>query len=52
MHIFEENALGSIEAGKHADFVVIEHDLLTMAPEEAKAIRPVMTVAGGKIVSG
>ena len=46
---FDEKTRGSIEAGKLADFVVLDDDILTCAPERLRAIRPELTVLGGRI---
>lgn len=49
----EEHILGSIEPGKLADLVVLDRDLFDPAavPDEAiRAVRPAMTMVGGKIV--
>ncbi len=49
----EEHVLGSIEPGKLADLVVLDRDLFDAAavPDEAiRAVRPTMTMVGGKIV--
>ena len=48
--VFQENNLGSIQAGKLADLVVLDRDYLTVPPDRIKDIRPVMTVVGGRIV--
>ena len=48
MH-FSEKESGSIEAGKQADLVVIDRDILTCPEDEIKAITPVLTVLDGKI---
>src|SRR5690606_1575532 len=45
---FEENTHGSIEVGKAADFVVLEHDLMTIAPEKMRETKIKMTVVGGE----
>jgi predicted amidohydrolase YtcJ len=45
-----ENAKGSIEVGKLADFCVLGEDLLTIDPHKIKDIPVLMTIAGGKIV--
>ena len=50
--LFQEKDLGSLEVGKLADFLVLDRDYLTVAADEIKDIRPVMTVVGGKVVYG
>ena len=45
-----EDVLGSIEAGKLADFVVISDDYMTMPAEDIWKITPDMTVVGGEVV--
>ena len=45
-----EDVLGSIEAGKLADFVVIPVDYMTIPAEEIWKITPDMTVIGGEVV--
>ncbi len=47
---FDEKARGSIETGKLGDFAVLDDDLLTCPPERLRAIRPDLTVIGGKVV--
>jgi predicted amidohydrolase YtcJ len=47
---FEENELGSIEAGKLADLVVLDRPFLTIDAEEIKQIKPVLTMVGGRVV--
>jgi predicted amidohydrolase YtcJ len=48
--VFQENNLGSIQAGKLADLVVLDRDYLTIPANQIKDIKPVMTVVGGRIV--
>jgi predicted amidohydrolase YtcJ len=47
---FQEHTLGSIEAGKLADMVVLGDDPLTYAPERFGELPVDLTVAGGKVV--
>lgn len=47
---FQEQDLGTIEAGKLADFTVFDRDLMTIPVDELLQARAVMTVIGGEIV--
>jgi predicted amidohydrolase YtcJ len=47
---FMENESGTLTAGKYADYVVLDRDIMTVAPEEILSTRVVMTVLGGKTV--
>ncbi len=47
---FMENESGTLTAGKFADFVVLDQDIMTVAPEEILKTSVVMTVLGGKVV--
>jgi hypothetical protein len=47
---FEEAEKGSLEAGKFADFVVLEQDLLEVAEENIKEVQVAMTVYHGRCV--
>ncbi|MFQ6053970.1 MAG: amidohydrolase [Candidatus Bathyarchaeia archaeon] len=49
-HSFDEDLLGSLEAGKCADMVVLGEDLLTVPPETIIAIPIDMTIVGGEVV--
>jgi predicted amidohydrolase YtcJ len=47
---FQENALGSLEAGKQADLVVLDRDYMTVPDAEIRNIRPTLTMVGGRVV--
>lgn len=46
---FQEDVLGSIEAGKYADFTVLDKDILEIEPREILTARTVYTIVGGQI---
>ncbi|MCL1876373.1 MAG: amidohydrolase [Synergistaceae bacterium] len=48
-HANEESIRGEIVEGKLADFVILEDDIFSMAPEKIKDIRVSMTICGGNI---
>ena len=45
----KENIKGSIEAGKVADFCVIDNDILTIDPHKIVDLHVLMTIAGGNV---
>ncbi|HEX8041412.1 MAG TPA: amidohydrolase [Chryseosolibacter sp.] len=47
---FQEQVVGSIEAGKYADFTVFSKDLMTVPESELLSTEVVMTIVGGKVV--
>ena len=47
---FDEASKGSLEIGKLADFVIIDKDLTTIAPEAIREAKIMRTVVGGKTV--
>jgi hypothetical protein len=47
---FEENELGSLEAGKLADLVVLDRPFLDISDEEIRRMRPLLTMVGGRVV--
>ena len=47
---FQEENLGTLESGKYADLVVLDHDYMTIPAEEIFWIKPTMTMVGGRIV--
>jgi predicted amidohydrolase YtcJ len=48
--LFWENEIGSLEVGKRADFIVIDHDLLTCAEDDIKETRVLQTWLEGRKV--
>jgi hypothetical protein len=49
---FQENSLGSLEAGKLGDFVILEQDPFRVAPGEIGQIEVAATVVGGQLMYG
>ena len=47
---FMENESGTLTAGKYADFVVLDQDIMSVAPEEVLQTNVVLTVLGGRVV--
>ena len=47
---FDDDELGSIEAGKLADLVVLSDDYLSVPEDEIKGLSSVLTIVGGKVV--
>lgn len=47
---FTEHVAGSLSPGKYADFVVLDQDIMTVAPERILETNVVMTVLGGQTV--
>ena len=47
---FEENLKGTLEAGKLADFVVLQRDITTIQPEEIRNVKILLTHTGDKVV--
>jgi predicted amidohydrolase YtcJ len=47
---FMEGESGSITAGKYADFIVLDQDIMSVASDDILKTRVVMTVLGGKVV--
>ena len=46
--LFLEDRIGSLEAGKHADFVVLDRDLLTCPEDEIRDTKVLTTYLNGK----
>jgi predicted amidohydrolase YtcJ len=47
---FQERDLGSLSAGKYADFVVLDRDIMTVAPESILGAHVLATYVAGKAV--
>ena len=48
--LFQEGNLGSLARGKYADLLVLDRDYLTVPADEILAIKPLLTMVGGKTV--
>ena len=48
--LFQEGNLGSLQAGKYADLLVLDRDYLTVPADEIKDLKPLLTMVGGKVV--
>jgi hypothetical protein len=48
----EQDRIGSIVAGKQADFALLDRDVLTVTAEEARDTKVLWTIVGGKTVYG
>lgn len=49
-YVLKPDKLGSIEAGKLADLVVLDRDYMTIPAEELSEMQPQMTVFDGKVI--
>ncbi len=47
---FQEEVMGSLTPGKYADFVVLDRDIMRVAPEEILGTRVLATYLGGRAV--
>ncbi len=47
---FQEAILGTLTTGKHADFVVLDQDIMTAAPERVLGTQVVKTYVDGRVV--
>ena len=48
--MFREDDLGTLEAGKLADLVVLDRDYMAVPEDEIFNIVPVLTMVGGRVV--
>jgi predicted amidohydrolase YtcJ len=46
-----EDDLGSIEAGNHADIAVLDRDFFTVPDDDITRVQSILTVVGGRIVN-
>lgn len=46
---FQEKVIGSITPGKYADFVILDQDIMTVAPEKILATHVRATYIDGKV---
>ena len=49
-NLAQEDRLGSIEPGKHADLIVLSGDYFRVPTDEIRSLRSLLTVVGGRIV--
>ena len=49
---FQDDKTGSIETGKLADLVVLDHNLFTIKPEAISDTKVLLTLLGGQAVHG
>jgi predicted amidohydrolase YtcJ len=47
---FQEQVMGSLSSGKYADFVVLDHDIMTVEPEAILQTHVVATYVGGVLL--
>ncbi len=47
---YQEDVMGSLTRGKYADFVILDQDIMTVAPEKILSARVMATYLGGRAV--
>ena len=50
IYVMKQKELGTLEPGKHADFLILNKDYFTVPEAQIPTVYPVMTVLGGKTV--
>ena len=48
--LFMEDKIGTLEAGKYADLVVLDRDYMTVPIDEIRDLKPELTMVAGKVV--
>ena len=49
-NLMQEDRLGTLEVGKHADLVVLSGDYFSVPIDDIRTLRSVLTIVGGRIV--
>jgi hypothetical protein len=49
-YVRRQDLLGSLERGKLADLLILDHDYFSVPEREIRKIKPLLTMVGGKIV--
>ncbi|MEE8348209.1 MAG: amidohydrolase family protein [Acidobacteriota bacterium] len=49
-YMLAEDTIGTLEAGKYADFTVLDQDFFTISIDEVLNIKPIITGLGGELV--
>ena len=49
-YVGDEEKLGSLQAGKLADLVVLDRDYMTVPEDQISELEVIMTIVGGKVV--
>lgn len=50
--LFRENEIGSLEAGKYADMIVLDQDIVNIDPLKIDGTQVIANIIGGKVTSG
>jgi predicted amidohydrolase YtcJ len=49
---FHDDTTGSIETGKYADLIVLDHNLFAIPPSKISETKVLLTLLGGRAVHG